>query len=351
MARHLRGMSQEELSRKVGVTAAAISQFEAGAARPAAETLQRLSLNLKVGTGFLTRRSDVNARSSPFFRALRRTKAAERNRAAAYAVVLGEVGELLDRHVELPTMRIERLLDASASTTDAEIEGAAERARDVWGLASEPIPDVVNVAESRGVLVAAVGDFEEGMDAFSLRAGVRPVVVLCTGKGVASRRRFDMAHELGHLVLHDDLSADQGRQESQAHRFAAALLMPAGAIHAFLPRRPNDLRSVEEASRIWGVSMQAVLFRARQLGALSEPHYIATMKRLGAAGWRRREPIEIGPLERPQVLSQAVAALPQAGTSFAAIADELGLPVGRLARMLAVPEDQEDPRHNVIAIS
>jgi Zn-dependent peptidase ImmA (M78 family) len=303
---------------------------------------------LKVSPSFLARTLDVRPRSKPFFRALSRTPAAKRDRAASYALFLSEIGDMLDRYIEMPQLRVDQLIHADETTSDEEIEEAAMQARAVWGVPSGPIADVVGLAETRGVLVAAVGDFDEGMDAFSMRTSKRPVVVLCTGKGIAARRRFDMAHELGHLLLHEDRLADHRRQEEQAHRFASALLMPADEVRAFLPQRPNDIAALEDTSRTWGVSMQAALYRAKHLAILSQEQDTRAMRRLSAAGWRTREPIEIGPPERPTLLMRAVATLPEADTSLAQIAEAFGMPEGRVARMLALPEHHEDNRADVV---
>jgi hypothetical protein len=95
--------------------------------------------------------------------------------------------------------------------------------------------------------------------------------------------------------------------------------------------------------------MQALLYRARTLGTLSEDSYRRAMKRMSAAGWRTREPVDIGPAEAPELLRRAVEALPAAGVSLRAIAEELGLPASRLARMLSVPEQRDDRLGEVVA--
>ncbi len=168
------------------------------------------------------------------------------------------------------------------------------------------------------------------------------VVVLCSKAGAAARRRFDAAHELGHLLLHERSDGGSKVQEGQAHRFASALLMPAAEIEPWLIRRSDQLDLLEDGSRVWGVSMQALVRRAKDLGILSESQYTRTMRRMSAYGWRTREPIDIGPPERPQMLERVVAALPEAGTSIATVALELGFPRERLLRMLRVPEDASD---------
>jgi Zn-dependent peptidase ImmA (M78 family)/transcriptional regulator with XRE-family HTH domain len=348
LARRFRGLTQQALADELQVSASAVSQFEAGATAPAPETLERLTMVLKVSPAFLARPLRVRHESEPFFRALRRTPAVERDRASAYALLLSEIGEMLDEYVEMPPVRVEQLITADHETSEDVIEAVAAKARTNWGVPAGPIADVVNLAEAGGVLVAAVGNFDPGMDAFSIRTSKRPVVVLCTSKGIAARRRFDMAHELGHLVLHANRLPDPRRQEEQAHRFASALLMPAEEIEPFLPRHPGDLAALEDTAKTWGVSMQAALFRAKHLKVLSPDDYTRAMRRLSAAGWRTREPIEIGPPERPRLLSRAVATLPAAGTSLGQLAESFGMPVGRLARMLSLPEDHDDARENVV---
>jgi Zn-dependent peptidase ImmA (M78 family)/transcriptional regulator with XRE-family HTH domain len=337
----MRGLNQSALARELEVSAAAINQFESGAAQPSAETMERLAMALKVAPNFLSRPTVLDG-GRPFFRGLSRVPAGERDRAHAYALVLSDVAEELERSLEFPDLRIGPLLDAGPETPTAAIEAAAREARVVWNVSDGPIVDVVAMAESRGIITAAVGDFHEGIDAFTVPGIKRPVVVLCSTKGVATRRRFDMAHELGHLTLHDQRDDEPRWQEQQAHRFASALLMPADEVRDQLPRRGDDLRSLERVARGWGVSMQAALMRARDLELLTDDEHRRGMKRMSAAGWRTREPVDVGPPERPRLLLAAVSSLPDAATSFAALAETLGLPLGRLRRMLSLPEAHDD---------
>jgi Zn-dependent peptidase ImmA (M78 family) len=140
-------------------------------------------------------------------------------------------------------------------------------------------------------------------------------------------------------------------QEQQAHRFAAALLMPAETVDPWLPRRSSQLALLEEGSRIWGVSMQALLYRARVLGRLSEDGFRRTMIRMSGAGWRKQEPVELGPPEAPVLMQQAMDTLPAAGSSIERVAEDLGYPVGRLKRMLNVPDsDDRSQMGEVVAI-
>lgn len=344
LARMLRGSRQNTLAQEVRVTAAAISQYESGAAVPSVETLERLAVRLGCSPDFFTRPWRPVTVGEPFFRSRRNTPQHERDRAEAFAIALAEIAALIEAHVELPAsgFDVRLLLDADAPLE--HIERAAGELRTAWRIPPGPIPNVVRLLEARGAIVAAVGAFDARLDAFSVRTRHRPVVVLCSDAGKAARRRFDVAHELGHLLMHERPLEANAKQEDQAHRFAASLLMPADEIDPWLPRRSNELELLEDGSRTWGVSMQALLFRARTLGTLSEDAYRRAMQRMSAHGWRTREPVEFGPAEAPELLRRAAAMLPTAGTSLARIAGEFGVPTARLARMLSVPEEQDDAR-------
>jgi Zn-dependent peptidase ImmA (M78 family)/DNA-binding XRE family transcriptional regulator len=343
LARTLRGMRQNELADKIHVTAAAVSQYESGASTPAPETLERLAVVLGCAPDFFARPWRPAATTPPFFRSRRNTPQRERDRAEAFAVALAEVTAMIERWVELPDpSRLDVRMPIEDHAGIETVERAAAELRAAWRVPSGPIPNVVRMLEARGAIVAAVGSFDRRLDAFSIRTRSRPVVVLCSDGGSAARRRFDGAHELAHLVLHDEPADANHEQERQAHRFASALLMPAAEVDPWLPRRSNDLELLEEGSATWGVSMQALLYRARTVGTLSEDSYRRAMQRMSAAGWRTREPVDIGPAETPELLSRAVAALPESGTTLAQVAEEFGVPSSRLARMLSLPEEHND---------
>ena len=62
------------------------------------------------------------------------------------------------------------------------------------------------------------------IDAFS-RLGAVSVIVLNTARKSTSRWIFDIAHELGHFVLHS-LGIPTKEKEDQADYFAGAFLLP-----------------------------------------------------------------------------------------------------------------------------
>jgi len=342
LARTLRGLTQRQLAEKIGASPATISQFESGSVAPSTQTLQQLAVIAGVTPDFFWRPWRETEVGAPFFRSLRSTPQRELERARSYARLLLEIVDVFERYVELPGPQLHVGMVIDDDADEDLVEEAALRARAAWGIPPGPIPHVVRMLEHAGIVVSAVGAFDERVDAFTMRGPTRPVVVLCSKAGAAARRRFDAAHELGHLLLHAHADGGSKKQEGQAHRFASALLMPAEEIEPWLIRRSNQLQLLEDGSRVWGVSMQALVRRAKDVGTLSDSQYTRTMRHMSAYGWRTKEPVDIGPPERPQMLERVVAALPAAGTSIAALALELGLPRERLLRMLRVPEDASE---------
>src|SRR5581483_8783348 len=144
----------------------------------------------------------------------------------------GQLLQYLQSRLQLPKQDVPRIRASAAE----EIEQAAEHCRMHWGLGLDvPIKNVVRVMERAGVPVTKCPGIGAKVDAFS-RAGDLSVLVL-TDKP-ASRCRYDVAHECGHLVLHHDESTGTAEGEAQANRFAAALLLPrAGFAREFPPAR------------------------------------------------------------------------------------------------------------------
>ncbi len=294
LARELRGQSQSELARASGVSAAAISQFEGGATRPSHSRLAELARALDTPVTFFDR--PLSETHEGFFRSLRRTKIGDRRKARALAHVVHDLavqpGSRLSK-VDVPHHQ--------APDLDADSEWPAEAARRVrkaWRVPAGPIRDVVQLLEQHGVLVLRTPLQSADVDAFSLPFPDRPVIVLGTDKNDRARSRFDAAHELGHLVLHGEQVWGMSEVEKQAHTFAAEFLMPEVLIRGKLPTRADWL-ALFELKQDWQVSLAALLMRARTLGVMSPEEYLNAVKFASARGWRRVEPVPLGPPESP----------------------------------------------------
>ncbi len=313
-ARELRGLTQQETVRRMQrpITAAALSQIEGGRIRPSLDTMEELARALDVPVGFFTALwPEVTSEDGAlvtYFRHLRSTPVRERRRAAALVLVLGDLVAALELHVRLPEVRIPDH-PVSPESGSEDIEKAAETVRSQWGLGTEPIPHVLRELERHGVIVARLTIGHRLVDAFSARLARRPIVLLTEDKSNYVRSRFDAAHELGHLVMHPRSETATRAVETQAHEFASAFLLPRSVAAEVLPARIDAagwLRLAELKQR-WGISINALLYRARRLRILNEDAYRNAMKYVSAKGWRTTEPgdREMGPPEAPLLLERA----------------------------------------------
>jgi Zn-dependent peptidase ImmA (M78 family)/transcriptional regulator with XRE-family HTH domain len=297
LARELSGWSQIELARRAGLTSAALSQFESGVGRPAMATGRRLGDALGVAPAFFE--LPLVDTHDGFFRSLRRTPVAERRRARAIAHIAHDLA--VCGHSQLPERDVPAGHDAAPSDSFDVIERIAAQIRATWGIARGPIPDVVGVIESHGIVVMRLPLESSDVDAFSLPFPDRPIIILGADKNDRARSRFDAAHELGHIVMHGEQVWGLPEVEPQAHRFAAAFLMPKRDIYDELPTDVDWARFFSLKKK-WQVSLGSLLMRARTLGRLTDGNYLTAIKAASARGWRRIEPIPLGRPEQPKLL-------------------------------------------------
>ncbi|KPM56919.1 ImmA/IrrE family metallo-endopeptidase [Frankia sp. B2] len=330
LARQLAGLRKSELAEKVGKSPTAVAAWESGAKRPTAANVAQLALSLKVEPGFFAVRPDDIARlsSTPHFRSLRSTTQLARDQAFAYGQTAVDVASSLERHVELPVVDLPSVPVCVDVTNNDEPEQAARTVRSRWGLGRKPIGHLVRLLENHGVLVVFSPPQAASVDAYSFDSRLRPVVVLNPVKRDYYRQRFDVAHELGHLIMHSDAEPGGRVVEDQAHRFAAELLIPAGEIYDLLPATMGSdaWRKLARLKEQWGVSMQALLYQARRLGRLSDVSYRNAMATISARGWRRNEPGLVAAVEQPSLLPRAVELLRQEGVNEEALMAQCRLP-------------------------
>ncbi|WP_046469818.1 XRE family transcriptional regulator [Allosalinactinospora lopnorensis] len=330
LARNLAGMRKNALATQVGKSPTAVAGYENGAMRPAATTVAELALALQVDPEFfLPRPGAMNATSSPaHFRSLRSTTQLARDQAYAYGQLVVDVAAAVERHVEFPGRNFPLIPVVGEEPDRNAPEEAAGQLRKEWGLAEGPVGHLVRLVENHGGLVVFTPPGVSAVDAYSFDSALRPVILLNPLKDDYFRQRFDVAHELGHLVMHIDAEPGGRVVENQAHRFAAELLMPAEQVIDQLPARA-DWQALQRLKQHWNVSLQALLFRARTLGVMREVTYRNAMASLAQKGWRRREPGPMPVLEQPSLLPGAVELLAkEAGVEGATLADECGAPLG-----------------------
>lgn len=220
--------------------------------------------------------------------------------------------------LNLTRVQLRGLLDGAPRSVDTKIpqitvddflspDDAAHAVREEWGIPPGPLNSVVASLENAGGLVLArslvapaaldSGNESVPVDAVSsCTLGEDPIVLLNEGTP-GDRQRFTLAHELGHMVMHQVPHPDQ---EKQANRFASAFLMPAKDIRADFAGTV-DLSLLLVLKKRWRVSMWALLRRAHTLGAISDWQYRTLAVEMSSLGYRTTEPVKLDH-ERPNAV-------------------------------------------------
>lgn len=325
-ARQLRSWTQQELATAANISRQQLVNLEHGAVQsPTTSTVHSLAVALKVPALYLaTAPGSVPPVESLHFRGKMRPPA----KLVDELLVRGEHFERLGARLELsaqpPTVTMPEHRGGAAEA----VERAATACRVDWGLRIDnPIANVTRLLERAGTLVGLFPLNNDYVEAFSWWRH-RPLVLCRRSSDSGTRRRFSLAHELGHLVMHRRIKAGDRDLETEAHRFASAFLMPAAAFHSEFPRRGTriDWDGLIEMKQRWGVSIQAILHRASDLGVITSSMYRSAYVRISQLGWRKQEPGE-PTAERPELVPTIVRALRDRGTSVHSLAASVGFDV------------------------
>jgi Zn-dependent peptidase ImmA (M78 family) len=144
---------------------------------------------------------------------------------------------------------------------------------------------------------------------------------MASEKEAGVRLRYDLAHELGHLILHRWVEQSELEEkatlkaiESEADRFAGAFLLPSSSF-------PNEVYTTRLDAFIplkerWKVSIQAMVYRCRDLDIIDPDQALNLYKQISFRRWRKKEPLDDPrriPIEQPRLLRRAVELVLESG--------------------------------------
>ena len=310
LARKAAGLSMSALGLEVGVSANAIKKYEHGDNMPTSKNLLKLAKALNVRSEYFFRPIKVSLEGVEY---RKRSNAPQK----LLDQINGDVMEQAERWTELlnvysdsvkpvPKFMLPDSLPAQVSTPN-EIEAIADLMRKEWSLGLNPIHDMVDTLESKGIMIINTSvEVKKKFDGLAGKIENTPVVVISSHQP-GDRQRFTLAHELGHLVLHNCL-VDELDEEKACNHFAGAFLLPKQAIQEHLGEKRNALEAQElfMLKHEFGISMMSILFRAGQCGILSERQQRGYYMKFNKLKWRTQEPGEPYPNEEPYLFKQLV---------------------------------------------
>lgn len=325
IARQRRTMTKKSLALAVSVSPRAITGWETDDYPPEPENLQKLSSVLGFPISFFS--LDDSAKTSAeavSFRSLTTKSAGQRDSVMAMCDLAIDVTAWIDGRFGLPSPALPDLRNEAPDI-------AALLIRQEWGLGSKPIKNMIHLLEAKGVRIFSLAENCREIDACSFWSDNTPYVLLNTE--VSNERvRFDLAHELCHLIVHKHAAPSGRAAETEANTFASEFLMP---IESILANRPN--RTVLDAlvahKKNWNVSVSAFAYRLHKLGYISDWNFKSLNIEMRRRGYKVNEP-NGSPHEQSRVFEIILSRLRELGMSLAFTANQICLPEEELRGLL-----------------
>lgn len=302
VARESRGLTQLELAEKLHLSTSQMSRIEQDFTEVGEQHLKALSSVLNYPESFFYQEGE----NLPPALALRK-----RNKVAQKVMLP------IEAEVNIYRLNIEKLLKAMADADfqlpvfDAEKLGspaeAARRLRKLWKVEKGAIGNLTQLLEDNGFYVIAYDFNTERVDGMSIVANGTHPVVFSNKRSLGDRQRFTLAYELGHLVMHLQTNPSFTRDIShEANEFAAEFLMPEKDIKADF-KDGVTINLLADLKRKWKVSMQALLYRANDIGIITDNQKRYLVNQFNSMNIRRREPAELDiPREQPMKLRDLI---------------------------------------------
>lgn len=302
IGRESRGLSQIELAEKLNLSPYKISRLETDFTEFTPNHLKEISTVLKYPESFFYQEGET----LPPALALRK-----RN------VVAQKIMLPIEAQVNIYRLNVEKLLKAigqpeiNLPVLDIEKLGspaeAARKLRKLWKIEKGAINNLTQVLEDNGLFLINFDFNTERVDGMSILADGKFPVVFSNKRSLGDRQRFTLAYELGHLVMHLQTNPSFTRDIShEANEFAAEFLMPEKDIKGDFKDGVN-LNVLADLKRKWKLSMQALLYRANDIGVITDNQKRYLINQFNSMNIRRREPAELDiPRENPMKLRDLI---------------------------------------------
>lgn len=306
-ARLMKGFSLQDLADEIDnrVTKQALSKYEQGQVIPDSEMTGLLANALDVRPDYFYSDTEVEFGEIEF-RKLQKYPAKEKTRIVEIA------RDGLRRYVELEEIlgietKFENPLKGFPVNSKEDIEVASEKLRKHWKLGMDAISNVIELLEDHHIKVLEI-ESTQAFDGFSTWVNNSiPLIVINKVKlnDALDRKRFTTLHELAHLLL-DINDLPEKQKEKLCHSFASAMLVPKETLEKELGGKRSRL-SFRELSALklqYGISMQALVYRAKDLGLISDNYLKQFFFMFSQMGYRVQEPVSYEGYEQSNRFSQ-----------------------------------------------
>lgn len=333
VARQYRGIDAKELAAALSIDAAVISRAENGVKQPADATISRIAEKLSFPREFFFQTVRLNGLPLSTHPQWRKRKSVSQRSIdqvlADFNIRIFHLRRLLASLEYAPKLPIPQY---DVEDYEGDIEKIAELVRRAWNIPRGPIINLTEIVETAGIFVFHVDMEEAAIDGATIAPSGLPPCIFLNKRLAADRMRFTLAHEIAHIILHRFPSE---HMETEANRFAGALLVPQADIHNDFAGQRIDLRTFARLKPEWRVAMQSLLYRAAELGYVDRARAPYLWKQFNINRWKLREPPELDFEQETPVLAPRIIDLhfDELGYSIEEMQNFLFMFAGDLARM------------------
>jgi len=298
-ARIYRGLTVAELAEKLKLQRQTVSSYENNKiTNPDDSIIKKMSLILEFPEEYFLEKDNMECRvGSTYFRSLLTTNKKYRNQQIQKMNFISVIYLYLNDYIEFPSLNLPEIHE------DTDIEEAAMILRNYWKLGERPINNIIYTVEQNGILVTSYDTETNDIDAFSQMVKIGENYIFLIGysknKGTAARIHFDIAHELGHMLLHvwsediETLSKEEFKErENQANEFASAFLLPKEAFIRDIGDYADRFIYYRELKKKWKVSISAMIRRSYTLNLIDYNTYQNLMITMQKRGIKKHEPLD-----------------------------------------------------------
>ena len=311
-------MSISELAEMLDASKQLVSQYETGKTSPSMGKLNEISkiLNYPISFFYKPILQNESASSIIFFRSKKTAKEKSKNAAKQKMEIFCEIMNYLQNYVNLPEPNIPKVIyenDDLAPLDLDKIEDYAILLRKTWGLGNGPIDNLIAEVQKNGIYVSKITLRLDKIDAFSVWMDNKPYIFLNDDKNTNARIRFDIAHELGHLLMHADYYTNEDFEKSpikeklerEADLFAGAFLMPKQTFEKDV--YSSSIDHFIQLKYKWKSSIASMIYRCENLGILSGNQVKYLKDQMTKRSYWKKEPLDNEiPVEKPFMCKQAI---------------------------------------------
>lgn len=298
LARESRGFTQTSLAKDLSFNQATLSKIEKGLYHVSEEMITEIASVLGYEREFFYKEHEVYPLKHFYFRKNLGTTVTNSKKIESIINIFSsniiDLTESVNIEVDLPYVD----LDKEGLTPEL----LAIQVRQYFNLPSGPIKNLVNILEKQGIVVHFL-DFNKDLKisgvSFITPDGI-PLIII-NNDMPNSRKRFTIAHELGHLLMHykGSIIGEIRDLEKESDRFASEFLMPTREIRSNLFNLSEE--TLFSLKSYWKVSIQSLIYKANSTGTLTKDQHRRWITKINYYGWRKIEPYEFD-IEPPSLL-------------------------------------------------